>query len=160
VGPAHRPGAASPAGAPRCGVAVGAAAGLPAAGDHRPGRDSPPVGPGDRCAAARAARSWAAGHDGGLRLDRPPAGRPRGRRWEPQTGRLVRPLVGTADQLVSAVFCPTSPMLATTSNDGGIHMWHLNTWRAEQELDVATEHVWASAFDPDGEVLATANDDD
>ena len=67
---------------------------------------------------------------------------------------------GTGGRLVSAVFGPAGPLLATASNDGGVYLWNAATGGYEREMNVETERVWAEAFSPGGELLATANDDD
>jgi WD40 repeat protein len=112
------------------------------------------------------------GNDGTVRL------------WDPRTGRRQGELTGVQERLVSAIFSPVERRIAATSSAGTIHVWSLedasahDTGRAEvdggdadgeevfeggtyeRELRVDTDHVWAEAFSPDGDILATANDDD
>ncbi len=109
------------------------------------------------------------GNDGTVRL------------WDWRTGRHLGVLAGVADRLLSVVFTPAGGRIAATSSAGSVHLWRLDrpgpaglTGAAgagngsdaapgatyERELGVETDHVWAEAFSPDGDMLATANDDD
>ncbi len=94
----------------------------------------------------------ACGNDGSVRL------------WDPVTGAAGRRLVGSEDRLVtyeSAAFVPGRPQtLATVGNDGRLSMLDLGTDLYDRHLGVDAAPIWASAFDPTGALLATANDDD
>ncbi|WP_322762120.1 TIR domain-containing protein, partial [Frankia sp. Cr2] len=87
--------------------------------------------------------------------------------WDPRTGERRGHLTGAADRLTSAIFTPTGATIAAASSGGGgVHLWNLempgidSIGTYERELRVETDHVWAEAFSPDGDMLATANDDD
>ncbi|WP_322752719.1 TIR domain-containing protein [Frankia sp. Cas3] len=87
--------------------------------------------------------------------------------WNPRTGERRGHLTGAADRLTSAIFTPTGATIAAASSGGGgVHLWNLEMpgidgpGTYERELRVETDHVWAEAFSPDGDMLATANDDD
>jgi len=96
------------------------------------------------------------GNDGIIRL------------WEPRSGQYVGQLSGVSDRLVSAVFRPDLPTIAATSAAGTVHLWRrpapaddgAGQWSYERELRVETDNVWAEEFSPDGDLIATANDDD
>src|SRR5258706_475400 len=55
--------------------------------------------------------------------------------------------------------------LATTSNDGRVHVWTAEDdsedlrFGTGRMVDLNTDNVWATAFDPQGDRIATANDD-
>jgi WD40 repeat protein/3',5'-cyclic AMP phosphodiesterase CpdA len=105
--------------------------------------------------------------------------------WDPRSGSRRGQLAGVPERLVSAIFSPVEPRIAAASSAGTIHIWSLDqahpqaaggaaagdtggaggadpveTGVYERELRVDTDNVWAEAFSPDGDVLATANDDD
>jgi WD40 repeat protein/3',5'-cyclic AMP phosphodiesterase CpdA/transcriptional regulator with XRE-family HTH domain len=104
------------------------------------------------------------------------------RLWDPKTGQRRGELTGVPERLISAIFTPVGRRVAATSSAGTIHVWNLEDEPAhdiggtgtddgdtgevfetgiyERELSVDTDHVWAEAFSPDGDILATANDDD
>ena len=88
----------------------------------------------------------ACGNDGSVRL------------WEPRTGRQVRTLRLADEQLTDALFTPGFPVIATVGTSGRVHLWN-ETGEYLRELYVETKRVWAISFSPDGDVLATANDD-
>jgi WD40 repeat protein len=90
------------------------------------------------------------GNDGVVRL------------WNPRTGQLQQTLFGAEDRFVtlqSAAFDPAGRVLATVSNDGRVNLRNLETGE-ERRLSVESPSVWALAFSPTGDSLATANDDD
>ncbi|SBW22493.1 WD40 repeat-containing protein [Candidatus Protofrankia californiensis] len=86
--------------------------------------------------------------------------------WDPRTGQRHGALTGATDPITSAVFAPVGRRIAATSSAGGVHLWNLDvpgkdgTGTYERELRVDTDYVWAQAFSPAGDMLATANDDD
>ncbi|MCK9894003.1 TIR domain-containing protein [Frankia sp. AgB32] len=87
--------------------------------------------------------------------------------WDPRTGLYGGTLGGVADRLLSVAFAPTGERIAAPGSAGTVHLWTLGRSADssgppshERQLRVETEHVWAATFDPTGEVLATANDDD
>ncbi|WP_405177121.1 TIR domain-containing protein [Nocardia sp. NBC_01377] len=92
------------------------------------------------------------GNDGVVRL------------WDPATGRLTRRLIGSEDRLFtfeSALFNAAAPQqLGTVGNDGRLSLFNLGTGLYDRHITVESAPVWAFAFDPTGEFLATANDDD
>ncbi|MET7768988.1 TIR domain-containing protein [Nocardia sp. NPDC005366] len=92
------------------------------------------------------------GNDGVVRL------------WDPLTGRLTRRLVGSEDRLFtfeSALFNVAVPQqLGTVGNDGRLSLFNLGTGVYDRHINIESAPVWAFAFDPTGEFLATANDDD
>ncbi|MFI9502820.1 TIR domain-containing protein [Nocardia sp. NPDC052566] len=92
------------------------------------------------------------GNDGVVRL------------WDPVTGRMVRPVVGSADRLFTfeaAAFSPVQAAeLGTVGNDGRLSLFNLDSGVYERHITVESAPIWAMAFDPTGDVLATANDDD
>ncbi|MGW4737306.1 WD40 domain-containing protein [Nocardia xishanensis] len=94
----------------------------------------------------------ACGNDGVVRL------------WDPLSGKMVRRLVGSDDRLLtfeSAVFSSAQPrQLATVGNDGRLSLFDLETDGFERHITVESAPIWAIAFDPTGDFLATANDDD
>lgn len=87
----------------------------------------------------------ACGYDGTVRL------------WEPRTGRQVR-VLKWHEPLTEAFFTPQFPVLATVGLSGRIHLWE-ETGEYLRELYVETKRVWAIGFSLDGDILATANDD-
>jgi WD40 repeat protein len=94
------------------------------------------------------------GNDGAVRL------------WNPTTGRQLRRLVGSAPGLInleSALFSPAGPLLAMASNDGRLNLLNIeniHSDRYERHLNIESAPIWAVAFSPTGEELATGNDDD
>ncbi|MFD4457927.1 TIR domain-containing protein [Nocardia sp. NPDC058480] len=92
------------------------------------------------------------GNDGVVRL------------WDTVTGRLVRTLTGSDDHLLtfeSALFSTVRPhQLATVGNDGRLSLFNLDTDSYERHISIEDAPIWAIAFDPSGELIATANDDD
>ncbi|WP_433733642.1 TIR domain-containing protein [Nocardia sp. CA-129566] len=92
------------------------------------------------------------GNDGVVRL------------WDPVTGRLVRRLIGSEDRLLtfeSAVFSAVRPQqLGMVGNDGRLSLFNLDTDLYERHINVESAPIWAIAFDPTGDFVATANDDD
>ncbi|GAA5077080.1 TIR domain-containing protein [Nocardia iowensis] len=94
----------------------------------------------------------AGGNDGVVRL------------WDPVTSRLVRRLVGSEDRLVtfeSALFSGMQPQqLGVVGNDGRLSLLNLETGLFQRHINVEAAPVWAIAFDPTDQYVATANDDD
>ena len=91
------------------------------------------------------------GNDGMVRL------------WHPATGRQLQPPIGTDNRLITleaAIFSPTGNRLVTVGNDRRLNLLNLDTGRYERHLDVESAPIWAVAFSPSGQELATANDDD
>jgi WD40 repeat protein/3',5'-cyclic AMP phosphodiesterase CpdA len=81
--------------------------------------------------------------------------------WNPRTGVRLGLLESPASPLVTAFHNPAEPtMVATPGLDGGLLLWNLERMAYERELNLETDHLWAATFSPDGDVLATANDDD
>jgi WD40 repeat protein/transcriptional regulator with XRE-family HTH domain/type II secretory pathway predicted ATPase ExeA len=85
------------------------------------------------------------GYDGVVRL------------WDPRRGRQVR-VLKWREPLTDALFTPQFPVLATVGASGWVHLWE-ETGKYLRELYVETKRVWAIGFSPDGDILATANDD-
>lgn len=88
----------------------------------------------------------ACGNEGSVRL------------WEPSTGRMVTRLRLEDDPFTDALFTPEFPVLAAVGQSGRVHLWS-ETGEYLRELYVQTKRVWAIGFSPDGDILATANDD-
>jgi WD40 repeat protein len=88
-----------------------------------------------------------AGHDGAVRL------------WEPDTGRLVRILVGHRGNIRSLAWSPDSKTLASASWDGTVSLWEADTGRVRHTLKGHTGGVNAVAWAPKSAVLATAGND-
>lgn len=91
------------------------------------------------------------------------------RLWDPVTGRRVEQLFGSPDRLLTVeatVFSPAAPRLATATNDGRLNLLSLTRTEGgvaavyERHLNVESAPIWALAFGPSGDELATANDDD
>ncbi|MBH0779465.1 WD40 domain-containing protein [Nocardia bovistercoris] len=84
--------------------------------------------------------------------------------WDPVTGRMTRPLIGSRDRLFtfeSAAFSAVRPnLIGTVGNDGRLGLFDLGGDAYDRHISVEAAPVWAFAFDPTGELLATANDDD
>ncbi|WP_239330805.1 TIR domain-containing protein [Frankia sp. CiP3] len=109
------------------------------------------------CFSADGAWLATCGNDGAVQL------------WDPLTGQRRGELSGVSDRILSAVFSPEEGILVGTGNAGTVHVWSLADTPAEEtdepgvyvrELRVGTDHVWADALSPNGDILATANDDD
>ncbi|WP_433526501.1 TIR domain-containing protein [Nocardia pseudovaccinii] len=92
------------------------------------------------------------GNDGVVRL------------WDPVTGRLVRRLIGSEDRLLtfeSAIFSELGRhQLGLVVNDGRLSLFNLDADLYERHINVESAPIWAAAFDPTGDYVATANDDD
>ena len=88
----------------------------------------------------------ACGNDGSVRL------------WEPRTAHQVRTLSLLGEPLTDALFIPQFPVVATVGASGRVHLWN-ESGQYMRELFVDTKRVWAIGFSPDGDILATANDD-
>ncbi|MFI9030696.1 TIR domain-containing protein [Streptomyces sp. NPDC053560] len=89
------------------------------------------------------------GNDGAVRV------------WAARTGKCLSTLQGRGDRLVSALFSPAPEgQVAAASNDGDVYLFSSSDGEYQRQFDANTEHVWALAFSRDGELLATANDDD
>jgi WD40 repeat protein/transcriptional regulator with XRE-family HTH domain len=87
----------------------------------------------------------ACGYDGVVRL------------WEPRTGREVTRLK-SREPMTDALFTPQFPVLATVDTSGKAHLWN-ESGEYLRELYAETKRIWAVGFSPDGDILATANDD-
>ena len=85
--------------------------------------------------------------------------------WDPVTCTLLTDFTHHPDQLQSAIYSPSDPVLATASNDGRLYLWvdrgdeDCADYEEVRQLQLATSTVWATAFSPDGEFVASANDD-
>ncbi|MEU0870277.1 TIR domain-containing protein [Nocardia brasiliensis] len=94
----------------------------------------------------------AGGNDGVVRL------------WDPVTGRLIRRLVGSEDRLLTfetALFSGKQPQqLGVVGNDGRLSLLNLDTGDFQRHINIEAAPVWAIAFDPTDQYVATANDDD
>ncbi|QBS39975.1 TIR domain-containing protein [Nocardia sp. CS682] len=94
----------------------------------------------------------AGGNDGVVRL------------WDPVTAKQIRRLVGSEDRLITfetALFSPVQPQqLAVVGNDGRLSLLNLDTGLFQRHINVEAAPVWAIAFDPTDQYVATANDDD
>ncbi|QIS04843.1 TIR domain-containing protein [Nocardia brasiliensis] len=94
----------------------------------------------------------AGGNDGVVRL------------WDPVTGRLIRRVVGSEDRLLTfetALFSAGQPQqLGVVGNDGRLSLLNLDTGDFLRHINIEAAPVWAIAFDPTDQYVATANDDD
>ncbi|WP_051452189.1 TIR domain-containing protein [Actinospica robiniae] len=88
----------------------------------------------------------ACGNDGSVRL------------WEPSTGQMVQQLRLEDEPFTDALFTPGFPVLAAVGQSGRVHLWG-ESGEYLRELFVQTKRVWSIGFSPDGDILATANDD-
>ncbi|WP_067825620.1 TIR domain-containing protein [Nocardia inohanensis] len=92
------------------------------------------------------------GNDGSVRL------------WDSGTGQLARRIEGDDDGIVTldwAVFSPTDPnQLATVARDGTLRVFAVDGSVHERRITIDSAPVWAMAYDPTGQLIATANDDD
>ncbi|MEU8899757.1 TIR domain-containing protein [Nocardia sp. NPDC048505] len=84
--------------------------------------------------------------------------------WDPVTGRLTRRLLGSEDRLFSyeaARFSSVDPnQIAIARNDGRLSLYNLATESYERHITGDSPPIWATAYDPTGKFVATANDDD
>lgn len=55
---------------------------------------------------------------------------------------------------------PAERFLATAASTGHVYLWNAESGAFLRELDVGTDHTWAETFSANGDMIATANDDD
>jgi len=99
---------------------------------------------------AAGARIVTSGTDGVARL------------WDARTGRLVTELKLTGRQLVGAFYshAPGGAVLGSWDNTGDLHIWNPLDGDYVRQIITESDHLWTGKFSPNGDVLATAEDDD
>jgi WD40 repeat protein len=79
--------------------------------------------------------------------------------WDVATRRLIRKMEGHSSLVMSLAMAPDRRTLASTSADGTIRLWDLNTGRERSRIRAgAGRHVRSVSFAPDGRQLATVSD--
>jgi WD40 repeat protein len=85
--------------------------------------------------------------------------------WDPTTCALLARFTHDPDRLNSAIYSAGQPVLGTASSDGRVYLWIDRgvdgdvQYEEVRQLQLSTGTVWATAFSPDSEYVATANDD-
>jgi len=65
--------------------------------------------------------------------------------WDYQTKQCIQTLSGHTNNVSSALFHPTLPIIFTGSEDGTVRIWHGATYRLEATLNYFLERVWSIA---------------
>jgi len=68
-------------------------------------------------------------------------------------------LIGHTDEIISIAFSPNGRTLASSSYDGTVQLWDVNTDTLRSTLIGPTERVTSIAFSPDGTTLAGGSSD-
>jgi WD40 repeat protein len=81
--------------------------------------------------------------------------------WNYKTMKQIAELEEHKDRVWSVNIGPDGSTVASTSDDGAIVLWDLQTGMLEerQSLSEHNKPVWATAFSPDGAFLASSSDD-
>lgn len=84
------------------------------------------------------------------------------RLWDARSGRLVHRLELPGRQLVSAFYSrgPGEEVLGSWDNGGDLHIWNPVDGEYVRQIITDSDHLWTGKFSPNGDVLATAEDDD
>lgn len=73
--------------------------------------------------------------------------------------KLVRTLRGHTDYISLIAWSPNGRILASSSADGTIQLWDVETGESLRTIKGNKRGVWCIAFDPTGEILASGDDD-
>eukprot|EP00927_Polykrikos_kofoidii_P056085 TRINITY_DN5026_c0_g1_i1.p1 TRINITY_DN5026_c0_g1~~TRINITY_DN5026_c0_g1_i1.p1 ORF type:complete len:911 (+),score=145.22 TRINITY_DN5026_c0_g1_i1:55-2733(+) len=65
--------------------------------------------------------------------------------WDYQTKQCIQTLSGHTNNISSALFHPTLPIVLTAGEDGSVRIWHSSTYRLESTLSYCMERVWSIA---------------
>ncbi|MBD3883297.1 hypothetical protein IFO70_16140 [Phormidium tenue FACHB-886] len=88
--------------------------------------------------------------------------------WDLETGECLQTLTGHTSAANTVTFSPDGQLLASSSQDAMIHLCHINqSFQSSGEpiaqpfctLQGLTQRIWAIAFSPDGQTLASASED-
>ena len=84
------------------------------------------------------------------------------RLWDVRSGRLVKQLSLPGRQLVSAFYShgPGDGVIGSWDNGGDLHIWNPADGEYVRQILTDSDHLWTGKFSPNGDVLATAEDDD
>jgi WD40 repeat protein len=84
------------------------------------------------------------------------------RLWDTRSGRLVKQLSLPGRQLVSAFYShgPGEGVIGSWDNGGDVHIWNPADGEYVRQILTESDHLWTGKFSPNGDVLATAEDDD
>jgi hypothetical protein len=70
------------------------------------------------------------------------------------TGKTIRNGGGHGKRVLKLVPVPKKPLLVTCSADATVRVWNADTLAAQRSLGGFTDHVFAAAVSPDGELVA------
>ena len=83
--------------------------------------------------------------------------------WDAHTGRLLHTLQLAGRQLVSAFYslqAPSGTVIGSWDNSGDLHLWDALDGAYVRQILTDSDHLWTGKFSVNGEMLATAEDDD
>ena len=84
--------------------------------------------------------------------------------WDAHSGRLLARLELPGRQLVSAFYGHASgtgeEILGSWDNGGDLHIWNPADGDYVRQILTDSDHLWTGKFSPNGDVMATAEDDD
>lgn len=78
---------------------------------------------------------------------------------ETECEKSWRALGSHDDAVLSLVFHPRQPILATCGDDAAIRLWNANSGECIEILEEHDQPVWSAVFSPDGSTLASASAD-
>ena len=82
------------------------------------------------------------------------------RLWDPATGALLATFRGHTSKVLGVAFSPNGTRLLTASADGTVRQWDAETSReVEPPYDRHAGEVFAAAYSPDGQWVASAGSD-
>jgi WD40 repeat protein len=79
--------------------------------------------------------------------------------WDVSSGKVLRPLKGHTDMILSLAFSPDGKWLASGSYDNSVLLWEAASGQIAQNLKSHTGGVNEVAFSPNGKKIASASDD-
>ncbi|OLY84802.1 Coatomer subunit beta' [Smittium mucronatum] len=79
--------------------------------------------------------------------------------WDYQNNNCVQKLTGHTQNVISAGFHPSMPIIYTASEDGSIRLYNSNSYRVESVLNYGLGRVWATAVSGRDNILAFGADE-
>ncbi|OMJ29003.1 Coatomer subunit beta' [Smittium culicis] len=79
--------------------------------------------------------------------------------WDYQNNNCVQKLSGHTQNVISAGFHPSMPLIYTGSEDGSIRLYNSNSYRVESVLNYGLGRIWAAAVSGRDNVIAFGADE-